>query len=138
MLEAVSIGALSTTLALIAFVIWTTRRAFAASDAEKTEFKRASALERQLDARGVAVADRDRIISDLQKEKSRLERSAAAAGKLAEDALLATLENPKDGGKSASAAIKAALASLKEAAFEDAHTPAMTPIEHLPPPPVKK
>jgi type II secretory pathway pseudopilin PulG len=64
---------------LVALVFWMTRRSFGAIDRAQAAEARAAQAERQLDARGVAVADRDRAIASLESTNRGLRAALDAA-----------------------------------------------------------
>ena len=104
MIAAALIGALGLSGALVAFAFWQARRAATAMDRLLSLTEEKGALERQLDARGRAVEERDQVINKLEESVANYRETLE---KLVARAPLPTEE------KDAIPALRAALDELK-------------------------
>lgn len=80
--------------AAMGMAIWMGNRAFGASEGEKSALKTQGETERQLEARGVAVADRDRVIEALTTERDGLKSALEHSTQALNEALTTCTKDP--------------------------------------------
>jgi hypothetical protein len=89
------LGALGSTIALIAFAFWQARRAASASDGQLDAVRKSGQLELQLAAKGKAIEERDKTIETLKAERDRLDDALRVAIEQRDQAIAASIVDSK-------------------------------------------
>ena len=122
MIEAGLIGALGLAGAIVAFAFWQAIRASTATDARIAAIAARAKSEIACEARGYAIAERDRVIDALENDNRRLRAGLAAAS--------TALPAPSPGAtvKDSADAIRDALGGLRDLAGAGARGVSEVPI----------